>query len=170
MRLTLLLAIALLGACKPSADDAAPPRDPGTGTYASKEALIVTSVRQSSFGATADDIDADFVAMLEDHFRDETKKQYITAMKNMGHPRGDIDLEVTTTMFDEQGEKLAITTVTFDGKGASTKIAWWIIEGEIRRTVCVSPTGDEVPVRFGSCAAKIAEVFGYENWVLDGTI
>jgi len=72
-------------------------------------------------------------------------------------------------MFDESGEKLAITSLNPATKGATSKISWWISAGEIKRAVCVDTAGNAIPIRMGACAAKISEVFGYKNWSLDST-
>lgn len=174
MHFRIILATALLplAACSPSdgRDQAQPTAKPAQVSSVQQGTLVVTSVTQTSHGATAEDIDPAFVAMIEEHFAEESKKQYQIAMKNRGFPGESIDYEVGTTIFNEDGEKLAVTTLKPSGEGAIGKIAWWIAGGEIKRVVCVDTAGNAVPIRFGQCAAKISEVFGYKNWPLDSRV
>lgn len=166
----LLAAMATLSSCNGKAVptiDGATVESVANGSSKRQSTLVVTSAIQSSFGATANDINQDFADGLEEHFVDEGKKQFAIAMKNMGYPGETTRYEVGTVFFNEQGERLAVTTMKASNGGAVSKIAWWIIDGEIRRAVCVDMAGNAVPVRFGPCAAKIAEVFGYKHWALD---
>lgn len=136
-----------------------------------KDTLIVTSVNQSSGGLTADDIGPEFVSVLEQHFVEQGKQHFQIAMKNMGYQGDSVEYEVGTALFDENGEKLAVTTLKTVGKNSSTtKIAWWISGGHIKRVACTDSAGNEVPIRFGACAAKIAEVFDYKHWALDSRL
>lgn len=128
--------------------------------------LIVTGVTQTSNGLTANDITPHFVSNIEKHFVEESKKQYQTAMKEQGHPNISMEYTANTVIYDEGGEKLAVTTLKPVDGSTLSKIAWWISDGEIRRVVCIDTEGNEIPVRFGLCGAKISEVFG-KHWALD---
>lgn len=165
----LIAGLFVLSACKGPTSEAASRAE---ASAKSAETLVVTSVSQSSHGATADDIDAEFVSMMEEHFVESAEKHYKSAMANMGYPGESAKYEAGTVLFDEEGNKLAVTTLTPAAKGPITvsKVAWWIADGEIKRAICADTAGNEVPIRFGPCAAKIAEVFGYKNWQLDSRL
>lgn len=172
LRITLTAAALALAGCTPTPgqNDVQQSSSPASPRPNQASTLVVTSVSQSSHGVGAEDIDSSFVAMMEEHFVEQAKKHYEVAMQNMGYPGESIEYEVGTVMFNENGEKLAVTTLKPNQKGTISKVAWWIADGEIKRAVCADTAGNEVPVRFGPCAAKIAEVFGYRNWPLDSKL
>jgi hypothetical protein len=117
---------------------------------------IVSS--QDTQGVTQEQMDIDFLKNLEAYTRERSKVKAKEYLASIGKANTLIEMSSEATYVQSGPVKLAV--IRLKSTGARSTFIMGIVGREFKRVLCQWESEEAIPITYGVCADKIAEVFG----------
>ena len=122
--------------------------------------IQVVVATQDAQGITQANFDQEFMKMTEIWIVEASQKRANEYLASVGKATKNVKLS-GKSIYIEKGTKKLMLVRMFDANGALLSITVIGVLGEeIKRVLCIRSTLGQIPISYGPCGKKIAEVFG----------